>query len=151
MREPRQPLVGFIAFQDESGEWGAARWRNINRIGAGVRLGRYLRPGHTVVLVFSSPTSPEETTEIQARVVWCRRVPGAFEFEAGLRVLRECPEEAVAYAGLVRKVRDCSATPEPVGSNKAAATAVETRAWPGFHDKESEGWRWTLEAAPQAM
>lgn len=80
-------------------ETGTARLLNVGRVGAALRLGRYLRPGRQLWLSFASPLVPGKTVEIRAQVIWCRPV-STVEFLAGLYVLRENPESALAFGAL---------------------------------------------------
>ncbi len=100
IRERRTPVAGCVAYRLESGDTGRAAWLNVSRVGAALRLGRYLRPGKRLCLRFASPLPAGGTVELPARVVWCRPVAGGVEFDAGLVVRRDTPEAALAFAAL---------------------------------------------------
>lgn len=126
-REPRTQLNGRIQYRHEPDAQGAAHWVNVSRLGAAVRLGRYLRPGRYLRLSFASPFYADRHQEITARVMWCRRIPGTVEFQAGLRVLRNCSEAVAVFAALSspRKGNGLeTGTPECAGVNKQACLGV---------------------------
>ena len=99
-REQRTALLDHLTYRYEPGEEGRARWLNTTRLGASIRLGRYLRPGRRLRLAFPSPLDPEEQVEVAAQVIWCRLVPGSVDFEAGLRIICDDPKTAAAFASL---------------------------------------------------
>jgi hypothetical protein len=99
IREIRTPFTGAFTYVSGCGDAGRATWLNISRTGAAVRLGRYLRPGH-VVQLHPASVDQDASWSIPARVVWCTRIPGTFQFQAGLAVDRSCPEATLHFATL---------------------------------------------------
>ena len=99
-REERTALSGSLTYRHEPGEQGRARWLNVTRVGASIRLGRYLRPGRLLHLSFANPLDSGAQADVAAQVAWCRLVPGSVDFEAGLRIMRDAPEMALAFAAL---------------------------------------------------
>lgn len=99
-REWRRPVSGKVACAYGSGELASAAWRDVSRDGASIELGRYLRPGRRLTLRFAAPWDASSEMELEACVAWCRTGPDTRRFLAGLRVLRDQPEAAVAFAAL---------------------------------------------------
>jgi len=141
MRERRTALSGAVTYSYDPDESGRGRWINVSRVGACIRLGRYLRPGRDLRLRFPSPLEASEApVEVQGRVSWCRQVPGAPEFTAGVRLLREDPEAALAFAALGYR-------PQPQ-TNKSKRNEVEPLVWPCFRAIEEPH---SKPAAPAAI
>jgi len=99
-REQRMLMAGEVEYRYAPNHCGTARWQDVSRIGAAIRLGRYLRPGRHVTLMFPSPLIPNVDHEVEARIIWCEQIPGALEFIAGLEVRQDTPEMALSFAAL---------------------------------------------------
>ncbi len=133
-REPRTKLNGKVQYRHEPDAQGTAHWVNVSRLGAALRLGRYLRPGRYLQLSFASPFHADRHELITARVMWCRRIPGTVEFQAGLRVLRNGSEAVAVFTALSspRKGNGFkTGAPECAGVNKHARLGVECSEWTG--------------------
>lgn len=112
MRENRTPLLGGVAYEAE-GLPGRAAWQNISRVGACVALGRYLRPGRRLTLLLGGGAEGAAPVEARAQVMWCRDSGGG-RYRAGLRLLRDDPSAALAFAALCHEARQ-GAPAEPAG------------------------------------
>jgi hypothetical protein len=135
MRERRTMLGGGLIYRYDASEQGTAYWLDVSRVGAKLRLGRYLRPGRQLELEFVSPLREEQRVQLGARVIWCQQVKDAPDFLAGVYVRRESPEAAVAFAALgYQMLDDCRNANIPVRSG------VSSGAWPHFHALGSAGW-----------
>ena len=124
-RESRERLDGRLEYAcGEPNSAGFADWRNVSRTGGSVRLGRYLRPGREIAVWFESPLAAEQMVRVRARIQWCRPsgTPGAFT--AGLAIIRDTPEQALAYAALSQAARE--------QSNKRASAPVSHPVWTRF-------------------
>lgn len=99
-REPRTPVSGTLKYVCAPDETGRARWLNVSRTGASIRLGRYLRPGRRIALQFEAPHLSGATFVVESRIVWCRPVTGGLEFAAGLQLYRDVPDAVVAFASV---------------------------------------------------
>ncbi len=117
-REPRTPFAGMLRYRCGGEDKAPAQWANVSRVGAGVRLGRYLRPGRLLQLCFRSPEGEGRKVELDARVVWCRPA-GEVDFMAGVHIVRREPTEALAFAALVHEARRAS---RETADAEAAAT-----------------------------
>ncbi|MBI2434207.1 MAG: PilZ domain-containing protein [Candidatus Hydrogenedentes bacterium] len=133
IRERRIGTSGTLTYHYDGGECGAAHWLDVSRVGAKLRLGRYLRPGRQLEIEFASPLSGD-AIRVAARVMWCQ-MKGAAEFLAGIHVRREQPETALAFASLGYQGLD---TMPP--ANIAAGSEVSSNVWPHFRPLESAGW-----------
>jgi len=100
MRESRHALDAALDLAVD-GALVRATLTDVSRVGAGVVLGRYLRPGREVGL------RPEGAGDagLWARVVWCRPTTETARFRAGLRLYRETPEVALLFAGVLAQAR----------------------------------------------
>lgn len=123
VREVRSALDGPLTYAVTADESAAAAWVDVSRVGVGIALGRYLRPGRVITLSFSGGDGSAQVS-LQARVVWCRQVRGSAEFHAGLQVVREHPGAALAFARLVHTAREAT--------NTAEGCAVQGTVWPNF-------------------
>jgi len=96
----RVPYAGTIQFTANKHE-GAATWTNISTNGAGIELGRYLRPGRVIQVntVASSFTGV---------VMWCKPISGSDTYEAGLRMVNDNIESSFVVLSAVMRnfVRD---------------------------------------------
>ena len=136
IREPRASLDGPVTYEYGEGERGLARWSNVSRTGAGMRLGRYLRPGTPVRMTFASPVASGGVALMEARVIWCRQAQAGIEFEAGLKALRRNADAALAFSALghqARKERDARSVPM---NNASQQTVLQV--WTGFDSKPDE-------------
>ena len=124
VREVRSALDGRITYTVSADEHATASWMDVSRAGARIVLGRYLRPGRVIAVAFTSPWDGRTLVSLQARVIWCRQGSNSAEFHAGLQILREAPESALAFALLVQFARNAA--------NTAEAGAVLNTVWPGF-------------------
>lgn len=107
-RESRTVLNGSVEFRHDFPEGnGQARWTDVSRCGAAVRLGRYLRPGRQLWL---STLVEGEILELRAQVVWCNAVSHDGDYAAGLLIYRETPEAALTFSRLGHAAR-CSNSP----------------------------------------
>lgn len=128
VREVRTALDGRVAYEVAAGERGTASWSDVSRVGARVVLGRYLRPGRVIALAFTAPWNGCTEVSLQARVIWCRQGEDSAEFHAGLQVLRDNPEAALAFGLLVQIARGAANTAE-------VGTVLKT-VWPNFRPFE---------------
>ena len=99
MRERRCPVNGRLDYVCGDSDAGKAQWQDVSRCGARVRMGRYILPGRMLRLRFTSGRGAG-SVEINARVAWCRQMPGTLDFVAGLALWRDEPEDALAFAAL---------------------------------------------------
>jgi len=76
--EERLPFAERVTYRYGERYAGSALWHNVSRSGGRIHLGRYLRPGRSLLLSFGP------TTLFTAMVVWCRRAGNSADFEAGL-------------------------------------------------------------------
>lgn len=133
MRERRLMFGGRLIYRYDDAEHATAHWLDVSRVGAKLRLGRYLRPGRVIELDFASPLDGEQV-RLGARVMWCEQVKEAPEFVAGVHVRRETPETALAFAALgYQMLDDC------VAANSPAFSGVSSSVWPPFHALGSAG------------
>lgn len=132
-REARTALRGQMRYTYDEAQSGLAYWLNVSRTGAAVRLGRYLRPGRQLCLLVADPNAPDRVVEVRARVVWCRPVGDGSQFFAGLGLLRQRPEEALAIYRWVQRAR------QEKGAllNKSLVSEVVEGVWPGFEARAS--------------
>lgn len=140
-REIRTPLWGTFHYVSGCGEAGRATWLNVSRTGAGVQLGRYLRPGHVVQLQCDG----DETTgtwPIPATVIWCRPIPDSVQFQAGLAIDRTCPETALRFATLGYAA---------LAMNKSNLTTVTTAGWSASHAAPASALHKCLPSLTQAV
>jgi hypothetical protein len=101
VREARTEMVGTVQYSYGTPEdCGVARWCDVSRAGASVRLGRYLRPGRELTLHVNSPLAASGPLTVRARVVWCAPLGDAGQYAAGLMVYRDTPEMALDFAAL---------------------------------------------------
>jgi len=76
---------------------GSALWHDVSRSGGRVHLGRYLRPGKSLLLTFGA------SAQFSAMVVWCRRAGNSADFEAGLWIPRNGEESVLHYTALAEE------------------------------------------------
>jgi len=146
IRERRTPLSGRLGYRYEPDLSGSAAWLDVSRTGAGLRLGRYLRPGRRLRLYFDAPLpwGPAQRIEMEGRVVWCRQAPNGPEFEAGLEMRRENPDAALAFAALGYEAQ--------AESNKSEVREVEPIVWHCLRVSETDHPQPAAAAAvPQAV
>ncbi len=120
-RYSRSPLVGKVRYQYGSGEFGMGEWRDVCRAGAGLRLGRYLRPGRRLLITFEAEGV---SAEVKAQVVWCRPRSGEATFEAGIRIYHDVVEAEGVLWSLTR-LEDAS-TAEVPDARRPVIPAVGT-------------------------
>lgn len=132
MREQRMNVQGKLLYRYNGDESGAAHWQDVSRVGAKLRLGRYLRPGRNLVLEFASPLVEEGQVQLPARVIWCRLMAEGADFVAGVQIRRERPEYAVAFAALGYSALDLFDS-----VNITAGSEVSSGVWPHFRSIES--------------
>ena len=85
----RVPFSHAIHWLDDNGEGGAASIRDVSRSGVRLSLGRFLRPGPCVRLVFDGIAFNGAQIEVRAVVVWCRPENSASDqFAAGFRIVQ---------------------------------------------------------------
>jgi hypothetical protein len=80
----RVGLSGPVEFCCGPDETGCAQWENLSQTGAGLRLGRYLRPGRRIAIAATRPRLHDEPAELVGRVVWCRPNADGKSFAAGV-------------------------------------------------------------------
>lgn len=132
-REARTALRGQIRYTYDEAQSGLAYWLNVSRTGAALRMGRYLRPGRQLCLLAPHPEAPDQPIEVHAQIIWCRPVGDGSQFFAGLGLLRQRPEEALAIAQWVQRARnDWGAY-----LNKPLVSEVVEGVWPGFEARVS--------------
>lgn len=132
MRERRTDVCGGLRYRYDGDQCGKAQWVDVSRVGAKLRLGRYLRPGRTLHLEFASPLVEEASVLLPARVLWCLQAPETAEFLAGVYVHRERPDFAVAFAALAYTSLDDSV-------NIVTGSEVSSGVWPDFRTLETAG------------
>lgn len=97
-RESRVAVSGKVVYRhSDPEEQGVAQWCNVSRAGAGITLGRYLRPGREIVLEL-------EDAMVRGRIVWCAARRGC-GYSAGLSILRDTPESALAFTRFRERAR----------------------------------------------
>lgn len=85
----RVPFAHAVSWIGTNGDGGIAAIRNVSRSGVGLSLGRFLRPGPVVRLVFDDIEYDGDPIEVQALTVWCRPEPGAPDrFIAGFHIVQ---------------------------------------------------------------
>lgn len=92
--EERLPFAERVTYCYGGQQGASAVWRNVSRSGGRVYLGRYLRPGRSLLLTFGA------ATRFKAMVVWCRRVGDSADFEAGLWIPTNGEESVLRYTAL---------------------------------------------------
>ena len=93
-REERLPFAERVTYRYGGRHDASAVWRNVSRSGGRLYLGRYLRPGKSLLLTFGA------ATQFSAMVVWCRRVGNSADFEAGLWIPTKGEESVLHYTAL---------------------------------------------------
>lgn len=99
-REKRIALQGMLTCCLENGEIRSAYWHDISRTGAGVRLHQELPSDIPFTISFLSPLQPYVETCMRAQVAWLRHHTDCGCLAAGLRLFRDDPETALAFAAL---------------------------------------------------
>lgn len=95
----RVPFEHPVRWLKARGQSGSATVRNVGRGGLCLSLGRYLRPGRSIQVVFDDIAYQNEPVTFMARVAWCRPLdPGSVEFAAGLRVVHDEPMTLAAIS-----------------------------------------------------
>ena len=122
-REPRRAMEGVLRYSADGSDAGAAQWLDVSRVGAGMRLGRYLRPGRLVRLRFASPLAAGKEETLTARVIWCQPASDGPDFFAGVQVRRDAPRAALAFSMLGEGREPAPAT---------EAKSVRGGVWPHF-------------------
>ena len=84
----RMPYDSTIKIICQGGVSGQAQSEDVGRGGFRLRLQRYLRPGHRLMI------RTDTGEELKGQVVWCRPDRDATRFVAGIRVVHD---EAAAY------------------------------------------------------
>jgi len=130
-REERTSLAGQVRYDYDDQQSGLAFWVNVSRTGASVRMGRYLRPNRMIALLATDPVEVDQAVPVAARVVWCRPIGDGSQFLVGLRMLRQCPEEALAASRWLRQARE-QASLRASQMNETTMETVDTSVWPGF-------------------
>ncbi len=123
-RERRTQLGGSLQYTTGCGEAGQATWLNISRTGAGLLLGRYLRPGRTLLLELAA-TETDCTVLVPAEVAWCVPQLGKPSFKTGLRIHRDDPEVALHFAKLGYRA---------LAENKNGGKTVVTAVWTSLNE-----------------
>lgn len=124
VREVRAALDRRVTYEVTPGDGGSATWIDVSRVGVRMLLGRYLRPRRVIALAFAAPWDEHTEVRLSARVIWCRQAKDSAEFHAGLQVLRESPESALAFGLLVQQAREAA--------NNEGGNAVLPTVWPSF-------------------
>jgi len=88
------PFTGRVAYRYGGQQGGSALWRNVSRAGGRIHLGRYLRPGKSLLLTFGT------AARFTAMVVWCRRAGNSADFEAGLWIPPDGEDSVLDYTAL---------------------------------------------------
>ena len=96
----RCPWAGGLTYQYGPHDKGTAFCRNISRNGAGIVLGRYLKPGRYVLLTADSPFSGPAPIELKARIMWCRPTGNNSRFNAGVLVYEDDFDAMLAFTWL---------------------------------------------------
>lgn len=85
----RVPFAHPVRWAGMNGDEGSAILRNVSRSGVSVSLGRFLRPGPVVRLVFDDIKYARQPIEVQALTVWCKPERGAPDrFIAGFKIVQ---------------------------------------------------------------
>lgn len=128
-REIRTPVQGTLVCRTQ-GSHRLAQWVNLSRVGAQILLDREVKPGEAIWLSFESPFAADKQVLLEGRVVWCAprestlfrereqhvdevvqhvaetkpasapRYPIRPVWCAGIQVLRDNPDAALAFATL---------------------------------------------------
>jgi len=85
----RVPFAHPVRWIGVNGDSGPATLRNVSRSGVSVSLGRFLRPGPVVRLVFDDIEYAGQPIEVQALTVWCKPENGSPDrFVAGFKIIQ---------------------------------------------------------------
>lgn len=99
----RVDLSGPVPFCCGPDDKGCAQWENLSQTGAGIRLGRYLRPGRRVALLANRPRLHDEPAELLGRIVWCRPSADGKSFAAGVQFESNDIVARFAVSSMVRE------------------------------------------------
>lgn len=99
----RVDLSGPVEFCCGPADTGCAQWENLSQTGAGLRLGRYLRPGRRIALVANRPRLHDEPAELIGRIVWCRPNADGKSFAAGVAFESNDVVGAFAVSSMMRE------------------------------------------------
>lgn len=99
----RFPHAGSLEYRYGIGEKGRATWHDVGRDGVCIQLGRYLRPGRSIVVVRQERELHDEPLELKGRVIWCRPSGDGETYLVGIKVHRSGVELCYAMSSLVRE------------------------------------------------
>lgn len=86
----RVPFIHPVQWTNEQGDGGTATVRDFSRSGLSLELGRYLRPGPVLRLVFDGIGYDGHPVQLDAETVWSKADPSTPErFVAGFAVLHD--------------------------------------------------------------
>ena len=91
-RSRRIPFGGEFRYLDDLEEGGKATWCSIGENGACIRIGRYLRPGRRLLLLWNS-------APLLARIVWCKPTLGDQAFVAGIKIFADADAKLLIPEG----------------------------------------------------
>lgn len=95
--------VGVLEYRYGLDEQGLAAWHDVSRDGVCVQLGRYLRPGRSIVVVRAQRELHDEPLELKGRVAWCRPAGDDESYLVGIKIHRSGVELCHAMWSLVRE------------------------------------------------
>jgi hypothetical protein len=113
---------GAVKYRLSSDQQLEALCLDIGWGGAALRLGRYLRPGTVVEVLFTTPENSAK--DVQGRLVWCRPIPGKSDFLAGLEANLEHGETVFNLSSVLLQTVSAGDA-NPVVSRCACDQAVE--------------------------
>ncbi len=99
----RFPHTGSLEYRYGLSDTGIATWHDVGRDGVCIRLGRYLRPGRSLVLIREERELHDEPRELKGRIVWCRPSGDGETYLVGVKVHRSGVELCYAMSSLVRE------------------------------------------------
>ncbi len=93
----RVPFMEHVGWASAPGDTASALVRDVSRAGISLELGRYVRPGRVIQVVFERILYRQQPVEFTARIAWCHpATDGRSAFLAGSHVLHDQPATLAA-------------------------------------------------------
>jgi len=83
----RMPFDSAVSWSDLSGENGLASVRDVSRGGMSLSLGRYMRPGPVLTVIFDQTEFNGKPVELDMTVAWCKPTDQPDIFLAGFKII----------------------------------------------------------------
>lgn len=96
-RDRRASFHEAVAYRRQSDESCLGHWVNLSRNGGCLKLGRYLRPGTPLMLIWKNDE------ELKARVVWSRPPGSSGHTVVGVRFLEDSAQAADTVNSLLER------------------------------------------------